>query len=195
MDKELQIEEWRPIVGYEGLYEVSNFGNVRSLDRLRKGAYGKLQKCYGKAIKGTNRKGYIEVGLCNNGKYSIVGVHRLVASAFIPNPNNLPCVNHKDENKTNNFVENLEWCNYSYNNNYGNRNNKVRNKLKNNQNRSKHILQYSLDGKLIKEWPSIKEIVRNTGFSEGNIYSCRKGAYKQAYGYVWKDFDNNDEIA
>ena len=112
------IEEiWRPVVGYEGLYEVSNTGIVRSLDRydnrncFRKGKVISLLK------KG--EYGYIQVNLCYNGKLYKKYVHRLVAQAFLPNPDNLPEVNHKDEDKTNNSVDNLEWCDRSYNLKYG----------------------------------------------------------------------------
>ena len=118
------IEEiWRPIEGYEGLYEVSSYGKVRSLDRydsrnhFRKGKVLSLVK---------NKEGYLQVNLCCNGKNKMFLVHRLSAQAFIPNPDNLPQVNHKDEDKTNNSVDNLEWCDCSYNNNYGTRKDKVR---------------------------------------------------------------------
>ena len=114
------IEEWRPIVGYEGLYEVSNTGQVRSLDMYLKckGKSYRLQK--GKVLSPVkNKDGYLLVNLHCNGKIQHKTIHRLAAQAFIPNPDNLPEVNHKDEDKTNNSVDNLEWCDRSYNNNYG----------------------------------------------------------------------------
>ena len=109
-------EIWKPVVGYEGLYEVSNLGRVRSLDRydsrnhFRKGRIMKQSYC---------SKGYLTIDLCLNRKNKKCLVHRLIAQAFIPNPDNLPEINHKDEDKTNNSVENLEWCDRSYNNTYG----------------------------------------------------------------------------
>ena len=118
-------EIWRPIVGYEGLYEVSSYGRVRSLDRydnknhFRKGLIMKQNDS-------GNGRGYMSVILCLNGKIKKYLVHRLVAQAFIPNPDNLPEVNHKDENPGNNNVTNLEWCDHSYNINYGTRKDKVR---------------------------------------------------------------------
>lgn len=114
------MEEWKNVIGYEGLYEVSNKGNVRN---VRRNTLLRLTK--------TNY-GYIQVSLYKNGIRTGLKVHRLVAEAFIPNPDNLPQVNHKDEDKTNNNVTNLEWCTAKYNNNYGNRLEKsINTKIKN----------------------------------------------------------------
>lgn len=115
-------EEWRDIKGYEGLYQVSSFGRVRSLDRLSitskkrqklKGRYMKLSPGY------ASDERYLSVTLYKCGAHKKCGVHRLVAEAFIHNPDNLPQVNHKDENPSNNSVDNLEWCTAKYNMNYG----------------------------------------------------------------------------
>ena len=103
------MEEWKNVIGYEGLYEVSNIGNVRN---VRRNTLLKLSK---------NNYGYIQVSLYKNGIRTGLKVHRLVAEAFLPNPDNLPQVNHLDEDKTNNRVENLEWCTAKYNNTYGHR--------------------------------------------------------------------------
>ena len=117
------IEEWRSIEGYEGLYEVSSYGRVRSLDRYDNRNYFRK----GKVLSpGKTPNGYLVVVLSCNEKQKTITVHRLVAQAFIPNPDNLLEVNHKDEDKTNNSVDNLEWCDHSYNNNYGSRMDKVR---------------------------------------------------------------------
>lgn len=118
------IEEWRTIVGYEGLYEVSNTGQVRSLDKydsINRFRKGRILTLY------TETGGYLKVGLSSNGKTKKYLVHRLVAEAFIPNPDNLPQVNHIDENPSNDNVDNLEWCNAKYNSNYGTRNDRIRN--------------------------------------------------------------------
>ena len=122
------IEEiWKPVIGYEGLYEVSSYGRVRSLDRYVKGKGESYWLRKGKVLSPEkNKDGYLLVSLCCNGKRYLRTVHRLIAQAFIPNPDNLPEVNHLDEDKTNNRVDNLEWCDRSYNNNYGNRMDKVR---------------------------------------------------------------------
>ena len=118
------IEEWRPVVRYEGLYEVSNTGQVRSLDRF----YYRLHK--GKVLSPTkDRYGYLTVTLNCNGKSKTIKIHRLVAQAFLPNPDNLPQVNHKDEDKTNNNVTNLEWCTAKYNVNFGTRQERYRNTM------------------------------------------------------------------
>lgn len=110
------IEEWRTVVGYEGLYEVSSYGRVRSLDRYVKSSYGAYRLHKGKVLSpGVRPDGYLVVSL----QEKMFRVHRLVAGAFIPNPDGLPAVNHIDEDKTNNRVDNLEWCDSKYNNNYG----------------------------------------------------------------------------
>ena len=133
-------EEWRPIEGYEGLYEVSSYGRVRSLDRYVKTCYGSYRLYKGKVLSpGKKSDGYLLINLSCNGKYNTIRVHRLVAQAFLPNPDNLPEVNHKDENKTNNSVENLEWCDRKYNMNFGTRikrliNTKIKNSYVNEEN-------------------------------------------------------------
>lgn len=106
MNKEI----WKDVVGYEGLYQVSNLGRVKSLFR-----YKKILKQF------EDNKGYLRVTLYKNNKSKSIKVHKLVAEAFIPNPNNYDCINHKDENKTNNRVENLEFCSFYYNLMYGTR--------------------------------------------------------------------------
>ena len=119
-------EIWKDVVNYEGYYQVSNLGNVRSLPHItinQRKRKGRMRKPY------TNWKGYLAVCLCKDGKCKSYQVHRLVAQAFLPNPNNYPMINHKDENKKNNNVSNLEWCDVTYNNNYGNRTKRARSKI------------------------------------------------------------------
>ena len=116
-------EIWKPIKGYEGLYEVSNLGRVKSLERICKGGHNSIRVVKEKILKqcycGRDRD-YLNVKLCKNSKSKTIQVHRLVATTFIPNPLNLPQVNHKKEfEKWNNSVDNLEWCTAKYNCNYG----------------------------------------------------------------------------
>lgn len=116
------MENWKPVKNYENLYEVSDCGNVRSLDRVvpYKNGYEKTQIKKGKMLsQKTDKDGYKSVTLCVNQQMKCFRVHRLVAQAFIPNPNNLPLINHKDENPNNNHASNLEWCDRSYNRTYG----------------------------------------------------------------------------
>ena len=177
-------EIYKDIKDLEGLYQVSNFGQILSLNYRGTGKPKLLKPL-------TEGGGYLFVHLYKNRKRKKFKVHRLVAEHFIPNPNNLPCVNHKDENKENNSVENLEYCTYEYNCNYGTRNEragKAISKAKKgipNEKCSKKILQFTLDGEFIREWQSMAECTRN-GFDQSNVCNCCQGKRKSAYGYIWK---------
>ena len=163
-------EVWKNIEGYEGIYQVSNQGRVKSI------GYGK-ERILKPAKVGS---GYLKVNLWKNGEKKQFLVHRLVCQTFIYNPYNLPEVNHRDENKTNNYVENLEWCDRKYNNNYGTHNQRMVEKL------SKSVLQFTKDGKFVKEWKSTKDVERNLGFNHSFISACCLGKYKFGYEYIWK---------
>ena len=179
-------EIYKDIKDLEGKYQVSNFGNVLSLNFHRSGK-PKLMK------QKENNNGYLLVGLRKNGKQKFFQIHRLVAETFLPNPNNLPCVNHKDEDKTNNFVGtqendykdgNLEWCKHDYNNKYGSR---IQRAAKTNTNgkKSKKVLQFTKYGEFIREWPSTMECERN-GFYNSHVSACCRGEQKTHKGYIWK---------
>ena len=129
-------EIWKAVKGYEGLYEVSNFGNVRSLDRFVKAKNDSLTKKKGRILVPfyESQKGYYQVSLSKDGKNKKHRVHRLVALAFLENPFNCTDVNHKDEDKTNNNVDNLEWCTRKYNNNYGTKPERTRKAMMGNTN-------------------------------------------------------------
>lgn len=170
-------EIWLPVVGYEGRYEVSNLGNVKSLNYENKG-YVKLLK------PGVIKKGYLYVYLTKNGKEKRFFIHRLVAEAFIPNWFDDPQVNHIDEDKTNNNVDNLEWCDCKYNNNHGTRNNRISEKNTNGK-KSKPVIQYTKTGEFVKEWPSIMEADRN-GFHHSVITKCCRGERQSHKGFIWR---------
>lgn len=175
------MEIWRDIAGYEGLYKVSNIGRVRMLGREKRLWHGGITHIEPKIIKQCVVCGYKKAKLRNGDSTSkMFSVHRLVAQAFIPNPQNLPQVNHKDENKFNNNVENLEWCTAKYNTNYGTGVERC------SKSRFKKVAQCSLDGKLIMEWGSIKEIVETLGISYSRISQACNGKTKTSNGYIWK---------
>lgn len=167
--KNIDIEVWKDIKGYEGQYQVSNLGNVRSLNYNHTGQIRLLKQV-------PTKTGYLRVNLGSN-KINR-SVHRLVAEAFLPNPNNLPCINHKDCNPQNNIVDNIEWCTVTYNYFFADRVKKVA------KANSKSVKQMDLNGNIIKIWPSLAEAGRN-GFSVGNIWSCCIGKRKTTGGYQW----------
>lgn len=176
-------EIWKDIKGYEGLYQVSNLGNVRSVDRivLRNGIQVPRK---GKILNQIKFGDYLTVHLSKNGIKKHFRIHRLVAEAFLSNPDNLPIVNHKDYNVFNNNVDNLEWCSYKYNNNYGSRNQKLSN-TRTGKSAYIKVIQTSLTGDFIKEWSSVKEITDTTGYSYGYLLMVLSGKYESAYGYKW----------
>ena len=180
----MENEIWKDIEGYEGLYQVSNLGRVKSLARKTGNQYNKENIL----SKERTRKGYYRVQLTKNKEHKHYPIHRLVAIAFIPNPDNLPCVNHKDENKGNNCVWNLEWCSKKYNNIYGSRIKAIANKLtgRTNTKSSKTVLQYDRQGNLIQKWPSTAEIQRQLGIPSAHISMCCHNKIKTARGYVWR---------
>lgn len=181
-------EIWKPIKGYEGLYEVSNMGRVRSLDRFVRTRNNKLRLSKGKMLSfGDNGHGYKIVNLSKNNNPALKYVHRLVASAFVENLLDLPEVNHKDENLENNCVDNLEWCTAKYNANYGTRN--ERNRKEKIENYGKKVNQYDLYGNFIRTFPSLSVIEEKYGFFATAISRCCKGKQKTSYGYIWKFAD------
>lgn len=163
-------EIWKDIKDYEGLYQVSNLGRVKSLNYKRTGKE-EILKAY------DNGDGYLFVQLSKDGKVKNCRINRLVAQAFLPNPDSLPEVNHKDENPKNNRVENLEWCTRQYNVDYS---------------LSKAVIGIDKVSGLILEFPSTREAERQTGISKGNICNCLKGRYKSAGGCVWFYADDDD---
>ncbi len=171
------MENWVNIKYLEG-YQVSNLGRIKSLNYLRTGKEQILKPS-------KNKYGYLVVGLSKNGKTKTFYVHRLVWSAFNgPIPEGMQ-INHKSEVKTDNRLENLELVTPKENCNWGTYNERMA-KAKINGKTSKAVIQFDLNGKLIKEWISTNEIERQLGYIHSNISLCCNGKRKTAYGYVWK---------
>lgn len=178
-------EIWKDIDNYEGLYQISNFGNIKSLN------YNGTKK--EKELKQIpDKDGYMKIGLCKNNILKEKKIHRLVVEAYlnkkkfkytdkddklkyINNLNKLE-VNHKDENKQNNNLDNLEWCTHSYNNNYGSKNKTI----------SKKVNQYDLNGNYIKTWDSLYKVQKEIGIHVTNISRCCRNIYKTSGGFIWK---------
>ena len=163
------MEIWKDIKGYEGLYKVSSEGRIKSLNYNH--------TCKEQILKpGSNKKGYLRVVLCKKGKFKTFLIHRLVSASFIPNPDNLPEVNHKDEDKTNNNVSNLEWCNRKYNSNYGTRTERMA------ISQGKKVL--CVEENII--YNSTCEASRITGIIQGSISMACNGKRKTAGKYHWQ---------
>lgn len=166
-------EIWKPVVGYEGMYEVSNFGRVWSIRR----------KLFLK--QKVTKNGYYIVGLSTYCKVRWFKVSILVAKHFIPNPLNLPQVNHIDEDKSNNRVDNLEWCTAKENSNHGTRNQRISEK-KTNGKTSKALEQFTLGWEKVAEYPSTREAERQTGYDNTNIGRACNGKLKTYQNYYWR---------
>ena len=158
-------EIWKNIKGYEGLYQISNLGRVKSFRRKNK-VILKLRE---------DKDSYLLVNLYKDRKQRTFKVHRLVAQAFLDDKNNLPEVNHRDENKVNNCLENLEWCTHVYNNNYGTKN----------RVRSKRVKQFDLNGKYIKTYNSMRQACKELNISD-NIGLCCQKKTKSCGGFYWE---------
>lgn len=164
--REIEIEEWRDIKGFEG-YQISSFGRIKSLEKIDYLGHHRKEKI----LKPSKTKdGYLKVALCKDGEKKSYYIHRLVGNAFLQNPYNLPLINHINEIKTDNRVENLEWCDSTYNVRYS---------------QAKPVNQFTKDGKFIRRWDCINEIQYQLGFSNGHIIKCCQGKLKSSYGFKW----------
>ena len=162
-----EVETFVKINGFEK-YEVSNLGKVRNIKN------GRILK------PKLHRDGYLTYGLYENNKQKNLLLHRIIATAFIDNPEGKPCVNHIDENKLNNDLSNLEWCSVRENNMHGTRTKRAAEKL------SQKVIQLDLNDNVLNEFKSMKQAERETGTSVGNISSCCDGERKSAGGYKWR---------
>ena len=182
MKKENEI--WKVIPNYEN-YEASNFGRIRSIDRVVKRDRYTTRKIKGKILQQfAKNSGYLQVNLSKNSKIETKTVHRLVAITFLENTNNYTDVNHKDENKHNNNVSNLEWCNYEYNNTY-----KDIHLRRNKDNTTRKVIQYDLDMNEIKRWDSIIEAANNFNTHSSNIMKCCIGERNHVNGFKWRYYE------
>lgn len=179
LESKIYMEEeiWLPIVGYEGLYDVSNLGNIKSLSRKYLNAHNNIKNITGFIMKQiTDCDGYKVINLCKNGKKKMMKVHRLVAMSFIPNPENKPCIDHIDTNRCNNNYFNLKWCTYKEN-----QNNEITKKLVHFKNKhvprgnSKPILELCLiNNSIINRYTGIKEVIRELHITKHFVFKTIK---------------------
>lgn len=169
----MQEEIWKDIEGYEGLYKISNYGRVKSF-------YGKRGKSVRILKPSSAGSGYSQVHLWKDGEMSRVYIHRLVANSFIPNPENKPEVNHRDEDKRNNYFENLEWSTREENVNWGTA---IERGISTQGN---SVEQYSLEGKLINTFLSVRKADKETGINQSSIVKVCLGKQATAGGYKWR---------
>lgn len=162
-------ELWKNVPEYEGLYQISSLGQVRSLKK------NKLLK------PETTHFGHKRVRLYKDGVTKKIYVHQLVARAFIPNPNLFPYVNHMDQNPANNHADNLEWCTQKHNLNYGTRNQRLRQSID-----APHVRQLTPDGYFVAEYQSVLVAAELLGYDYSNIYKCCRGEKQTMYGYKWE---------
>lgn len=176
----MENEIWKDIEGYEGLYQVSNIGRIKSFHHNKE-----------HIIKSWNNKGYRVVSLHKHKEHKKQLIHQLVAKAFIPNPNNYSCINHLDRNRANNTVSNLEWTTHHLNNSYYPTVVYKSQVMTNRKDLSKQVLQLTLDGWLFKKWVSVREIERTLGYPHAIIGECcrENSRRKSAYGFQWRYAD------
>jgi hypothetical protein len=190
------METWKSPPGYQGLYEISTYGRIKSKSKTIYQSNGHPMTFPSKILKPELRaNGYLYVMLCKNGKRKTYKISRLVAQTFIPNPVHLPIVNHKDENKLNNCVDNLEWCTQKYNVNYSIKKHPQRlaalNKrlIAENEKRQKQIVCMNETGEVVKTFSSLREASRKLHISLSSISRCLHNELKTAGGYKWKTID------
>ena len=181
-------EEWRPIKGYEGLYEVSNFGRVKSLSRKVRAGKNKIRTVNERILKPYKSKfGYLVVKSSPKNGSKHFAIHRIVAQAFIPNPNNYPDVNHKDERKDNNIVSNLEWCNHSYNALYGT----CQQRLLKHKQKAVEMVDTKTN-EVVRVFDSMKNAGEELNIAKEQISAVCRGIRKTAGGYSWRYANGNN---
>lgn len=193
------MEEWRDISGFEGLYQVSNLGRVKSLERIDNNNHPIKEKILKPNIDKREGKGYLKVALCKNGKQKSFQIHRLVYETFVGKISDGMQCNHINEVKTDNRLININLMTPKENSNWGTRNKRMaeakkgmklseetKNKMKNHPNKSKIILQIDLNDNIIADFPSLCEVERQFGYEKASVSRCCLGKQKTSYGYKWK---------
>ena len=170
-------EVWKDIPSYEGFYQASTLGRIKSLPRLVNNRFKDVQREERILKPSKSKNGYLRVVLMKEGKRKYISVHRLIALTFLSNELNLKQVNHINKNKEDNRVENLEWCTSKYNTRYS---------------VAKKIEQYDLDGKYIKTWNCIRDVENELGIKNNNLNHCLKNKNKTAGGYIWRYANENN---
>ena len=173
-------EIWKDVIGYENIYQVSSYGRVKSLDMVSNSKNNSKQIRKGRTLKPYEQR-YMRVMLVKNKQRKVKNIHRLVAQAFIPNPENKPQVNHIDGVKTNNNVNNLEWVTAKENIKHSFKNN-----LQNNKDKRKKVVMKTLEGKLIARFKSVSQASKETGITRQGIGNCCNGERKTSKGYIWE---------
>lgn len=178
-------EIWKDIKDFEGIYQVSNFGNVKSFNYMNNGTERTL-------TPKKNNKGYLWVELRKNGIRKCALIHRLVAEAFIENPNNFPVINHKDENPLNNHMDNLEWCTFIYNVRYSLNKHPERlsrknaKESKNYRRHKKKLIMLDKNENILNVFDSVSSFCKSNNKNAWSIIQCCYGNRKTAYGYKWR---------
>ena len=180
-------ENWRDIKGYEGLYKVSDTGAIKSLPRNGTVNHERILK------PKVDKDGYLTITLRKNDKPKTFRIHRIVAQSFIPNYHNKTQVNHIDGNKSNNNVNNLEWCTALENQRHAWVTGLQSKRFGEDNDKSKVVIQYTLNGEKIRKFNSCREVGRLLGYNHSCISACCTGRYKQSYGYIWK-YENGGDV-
>lgn len=189
----MKNEVWKDVPNYEGIYKVSNFGRIKMVKRTLIDSLGKKINKKEHILKPRTGNRYYMIALYKNGKREDLLLHRLIAQTFIPNPENKPFVNHKDENCFNNCSDNLMWCTQKENMNWGT----INERMSKNSKSKRKVNQYDMDGNFIKQWDCMTDFYKSKGLKlKTGIIECCKGRRQSHMGYKWKyaDEDCKNEI-
>lgn len=190
----MKNEVWKDVPNYEGIYKASNFGRIKMVKRTLTDSLGKKINKKEHILKPRTGNRYYMIALYKNGKREDLLLHRVIAQTFIPNPENKPFVNHKDENCFNNCSDNLMWCTQKENMNWGT----INERMSKNSKSKRKVNQYDMDGNFIKQWDCMTDFYKSKGLKlKTGIIECCKGRRQSHMGYKWKyaDEDCKNEIS